>query len=273
MSCSVLMVGCGNMGFAMLKTWMQQDQLDYDFTVLEPNTERHSEISSLGAQVTENADNLSAIGTFDLVFLAVKPQIMATALEGVKGKIEGKTYVSVAAGLPIQFFEKHLGLETSIIRTMPNTPAAVGAGAIAMIGNKNVSASAIQQAEALLKLNGIVCHVDHEEQIDAITALSGSGPAYIFHMAECLEKAGIDMGLPPEIARDFARQTIFGAGKLMHESNETAATLRQSVTSPNGTTQAALEVLMHQDALQKLISGTTKAAKDRSIELAKQTLS
>jgi len=267
------MVGCGNMGFAMLKTWMQQDQLGYDFTVLEPNTERHSEIKALGAKIAKNADNLNEASSFDLVFLAVKPHIMAAALEGVKGKINGKTYVSVAAGLPIQFFEKYLDSTASIIRTMPNTPAAVGAGAIAMMGNENVTPLAIKQAETLLQLNGIVCHVDDEEQIDAITALSGSGPAYIFHMAECLEKAGVDMGLPPQIARDFARQTIFGAGKLMHQSDETAATLRQSVTSPNGTTQAALEVLMHDSALQKLISGTTKAAKDRSIELSKPTLS
>lgn len=261
------------MGFAMLKTWTQQDSLNYDFTVLEPNTTLHNEISGLGAQVTEKAEHLDDIKVFDLVFLAVKPQIMAVALQGIKGKIDGRTYVSVAAGLPIDFFENHLGISASIIRTMPNTPAAVGAGAIAMIGNKNVSSLAFQQTEALLQLNGIVSHVEREEQIDAITALSGSGPAYIFHMAECLEQAGVDMGLPKEVARNFACQTIFGAGKLMHESDETAATLRKSVTSPNGTTQAALEILMHDGALQKLVSKTTKAAEDRSIELAKQTLS
>ena len=128
----------------------------------------------------------------------------------------------------------------------------------------------LMEAQALLKLNGLICTVDNEDQLDAITALSGSGPAYIFHMAECLEKAGIEMGLPTEIARDFAQQTILGAGKLMHESDQSFSMLRQSVTSPNGTTQAALEVLMRDDALEKLMIATTKAAQTRSIELAKE---
>lgn len=273
MSCSVLMVGCGNMGFAMLKTWLETPELDYSFTVIEPNVSLHEDISASGAKVAPSADHMSENSSFDLVFLAVKPQIMAAALDGIKGKIIAKNYVSVAAGLPIEYFENHLGADASIIRTMPNTPAAVGAGAIAIIGNQNVSADAMRQAEELLKLNGIVRHVEHEDQIDAITALSGSGPAYIFHMAECLESAGIDMGLSPELARDFARQTIYGAGRLMHESNQSATHLRQSVTSPNGTTQAALEVLMKDDALQKLVLETTKAAEERSKELAKQTLS
>lgn len=273
MRCSVLMVGCGNMGFAMLKTWLASPDLDCDFTVIEPNLSLHEDIAALGAQITDTADSIDEHSSFDLVFLAVKPQIMAIALEGIKGKIVAKNYVSVAAGLPIKYFEKHLGADASIIRTMPNTPAAVGAGAIAMIGNQNVSPSAMRQAEELLQFNGIVRHVENEDQIDAITALSGSGPAYIFHMAECLEAAGIAMGLSPEIARDFARQTIYGAGKLMHESDQSATHLRQSVTSPNGTTQAALEVLMNEDALQKLVLATTKAAEERSKELAKQTLS
>lgn len=273
MRCSVLMVGCGNMGFAMLKTWTEQKSSHYDFTVIEPNLAQHAAISSLGVTVVAAAEALKNSNPFDLVFLAVKPQIMARALDGMKGNAKGKTYISVAAGLPIAFFETYLGTESAIIRTMPNTPAAVGAGAIAMIGNSNVPALALEQTEYLLALNGLVRHVENEDQLDAITALSGSGPAYIFHMAECLEQAGIEMGLSEAIARDFARQTIFGAGKLLHESTEDAADLRKSVTSPNGTTQAGLERLMQDGALEKLILSTTKAAENRSKELAKQTLS
>lgn len=268
MGCSVLMVGCGNMGFAMLKTWAEQAQTGFEFSVLELNEAQHGPIRALGAKVSTDAADFKTTSPFDLVFLAVKPQFMASALEGLNGIVEGKTYISVAAGLPIAFFEAQLGADASIIRTMPNTPAAVGAGAIAMIGNKNVPATALENTETLLNLNGLICHLAHEDQMDAITALSGSGPAYIFHMAECLEQAGIEMGLQEDIARQFARQTVFGAGQLLHQSDQSAADLRISVTSPNGTTQAGLEVLMYESALQKLMIATTKAAENRSKELA-----
>lgn len=271
MALSVLMVGCGNMGFAMLETWVAASQEDFGFSVIEPNEEAHAKIAALGVTVAASAQALHAEQTFDFVFLSVKPQMMGKAIEGLQGVITGHHYVSIAAGLPCAFFEKYLGADAAIIRCMPNTPAAVNAGALALYANGHVQADALVQVQTLLAHNGMVRMLHDEAQMDAITAISGSGPAYVFHMAECLELAAIELGLAPDLARDFARQTIYGAGALLHQSPESAAHLRKAVTSPNGTTQAGLEVLMQDGALQSLMLATAQAAEKRSEELGRET--
>lgn len=267
---SVLMVGCGNMGFAMLETWVRARHQDFIFSVIEPNVDAHDKISALGVRVATSAAAFHSDQPFDFIFLSVKPQTMGKAIESLEGAVTGSHYVSIAAGLPITFFEKHLGADAAIIRCMPNTPAAVNAGALALCTNSHVAPDALALIQELLAHNGLVHLLSDEAQMDAITAISGSGPAYVFHMAECLELAAMELGLEPELARDFARQTIYGAGALLHQSPESAAHLREAVTSPNGTTQAGLEVLMRDQALQSLILATAKAAETRSEELGRE---
>jgi pyrroline-5-carboxylate reductase len=178
-------------------------------------------------------------------------------------------FVSVAAGIPIQTFEDILGARTPIIRAMPNTPAAISQGITAIIGNDAADASAMAEAEALLNVVGQVVCLQAEAQIDAVTGVSGSGPAYVFHLIESLAAAGTAEGLDPDLAMQLAKATVAGAGALAMASDETPSQLRQNVTSPNGTTQAGLEVLMDPDTgLPPLVTKTVAAATDRSRELA-----
>ena len=178
-------------------------------------------------------------------------------------------FVSVAAGTSIATFEATLGAQSPIIRAMPNTPAAVGRGITAIIGNAHTDTAQMDLAEGLLRAVGQVVRLEDESQMDAVTGVSGSGPAYVFHMIECMAAAGEAQGLAPDLAMQLAKATVAGAGALAEEAEETPAQLRVNVTSPNGTTQAGLEVLMDEDAgLPPLIAATVKAATDRSKELA-----
>jgi len=174
----------------------------------------------------------------------------------------------VAAGKTIASFERHFGAAAAVIRTIPNTPAAVGRGITAMAANRNVSAAQMELARNLLAAVGEVVTVDDEALIDAVTAVSGSGPAYVFYLTECLAAAGEKVGLPAELAMQIARATVAGAGELMRVSGLPAETLRQNVTSPKGTTYAALQVLMAADGLQPLFDKAVAAATRRSRELA-----
>jgi pyrroline-5-carboxylate reductase len=178
-------------------------------------------------------------------------------------------FVSVAAGITIATFEDILGANTPIVRAMPNTPAAIGKGISAIVANAAAPATALDEAEALLNAVGQVVRLDTEGQIDAVTGVSGSGPAYVFHMIETLAAAGEAQGLPADMAMQLAKVTVAGAGALAEAADETPAQLRVNVTSPNGTTQAGLEVLMDTDhGLPPLMKKTVAAATDRSKELA-----
>jgi pyrroline-5-carboxylate reductase len=176
--------------------------------------------------------------------------------------------LSIAAGKTIATFERHFGAGAAVIRTIPNTPAAIGRGITAMAANRRVSPSQRQLATALLSAIGEVVEVPDESLIDAATAVSGSGPAYVFYMTECLAAAGAKAGLAPELAMQLARATVSGAGELMRVTGMPAATLRQNVTSPKGTTHAALQVLMAENGLGPLMDGTVAAATRRARELA-----
>lgn len=255
----LVLLGCGKMGSAMLQGWLAGGLPPASVWVSDPNPSDW--LRGTGVHLNTDLPGQPAI-----VLVAVKPQMMGAALPSLAAMGNGTTlFISVAAGTPIAGFETVLGDKTPIIRAMPNTPAAVARGITAIIGNTQTSAAHLDLAEALLRAVGQVVRLDHEDQMDAVTGLSGSGPAYVFHMIECMAKAGEAQGLAPELAMQLAQATVAGAGALAETAEETPAQLRQNVTSPNGTTQAGLEVLMHPDTgLPPLMLKTVAAATDRS---------
>ena len=212
---------------------------------------------------------IASITDAEVVLVAVKPQLMEEVLPSIVplGK-SNPLIISIAAGKTIATFEKHFGKAAAVIRTIPNTPAAVGRGITAMVANPNVSPAQMQLAESLLSAIGEVVTVDKEELIDCVTAVSGSGPAYVFYLTECLANAAEKIGLPPALAMRLARAPVAGSGELMRVTGTEAATLRQNVTSPKGTTHAALQVLMAENGMAPLLEKAVKAAADRSRELA-----
>lgn len=259
----LVLLGCGKMGSAMLQGWLTDGLPASSVWVLDP---RPSEwLRSTGVQINAELPAKPAI-----VLIAVKPQMMGDALPAIAAMGNGETlFVSVAAGTSIAAFEAALGAQSPIIRAMPNTPAAVGRGITAVIGNGHAGAAHLDLADGLLSAVGQVVRLADEGQMDAVTGVSGSGPAYVFHMIECLAAAGEAQGLAPELAMQLAKATVAGAGALAEAAEEPPAQLRVNVTSPNGTTQAGLEVLMDEGAgLSPLIAATVKAATDRSKELA-----
>jgi len=234
----LVLLGCGKMGSAMLQGWLSDGLPPGSVWVIDPDPSGW--LRGTGVQINAGVPAEPAI-----VLVAVKPQMMGDALPVLRDKGDGATlFVSVAAGTPITLFEQALGLRTPLVRAMPNTPAAVGRGITAIIGNAHASAVQLDQAEMLLRAVGQVVRLDSEDQMDAVTGVSGSGPAYVFHMIECMAKAGEAQGLAPDLAMQLAQATVAGAGALAEAADETPAQLRQNVTSPNGTTQAGLEVLM-----------------------------
>lgn len=259
----LVLLGCGKMGSAMLAGWLKGGLPNTSVWVIDPFPSDW--VQAQGVHV--NAD-LPANPA--LVLIAVKPQMMGEALPTLAAMGSDTLFVSVAAGTSLATYEAALGADSAIIRCMPNTPAAVGQGITALIGNANVSEDQLALSEALLQAVGQTVRLESEDQMDAVTALSGSGPAYVFHMIECLAAAGEAEGLSPELAMKLAQATVAGAGALAEGADETPAQLRVNVTSPNGTTQAGLEVLMDENAgLPPLVHATVKAAAERSRELGR----
>jgi pyrroline-5-carboxylate reductase len=202
--------------------------------------------------------------------LAVKPQVIREVTAGYRRFGDGRTtFLSIAAGTAVATFEEILGERAPIIRCMPNTPAAIGKGMMVTFANERVSDNARKFVADLLSASGRVASIDDESLMDTVTAVSGSGPAYIFHFIECLTAAAESAGLPTETAKLLAMQTVYGAASLAAESREDPGVLRQQVTSPNGTTAAALAVLMGEDRLKRLLTEAVEAARLRSIELGK----
>ena len=269
MSVLIVLVGCGNMGYAMLQGWLKSDRLEApEIAVVEPNDALRERAAKLGVWVGANVDELPADTSPKLVIFAVKPQVMRDIVPAYRrfaGK--GATFLSVAAGTGIGVFEEILGAGTPVIRCMPNTPAAIGRGMMVTCSNPHVTKDAQGFAAELLAASGKVASVDDEALMDAVTAVSGSGPAYIFHFIECLTAAGEKAGLPADTAKLLAMQTVFGAASLAAASDEEPGRLREQVTSPNGTTAAALGVLMGGDRLKTLVEEAVEAARKRSVEL------
>jgi pyrroline-5-carboxylate reductase len=266
----ILLVGGGKMGGALATGWLAAGIEPGQIHIVEPDPARRAALAELGLGTSYAEAGVLPPGLQPRVLLmAVKPQMMATAAPPLRPVVTPACLVlSIAAGTPIAAFEGWFGSTTPIIRAMPNTPAAVGRGATVCCANGASSAADRQLAETLLRAVGIVRWVPEEQLMHAVTALSGSGPAYVFLLIEAMAEAGVALGLPAELATELARETVAGAGELVRRSAEPAAVLRRNVTSPGGTTQAALDVLMAEDGLSDLMSRALEAAARRSRELA-----
>ena len=256
----LVMLGCGRMGGAMLDGWLERGLDPAAVTVLDPAPPEA--LRGRGHRLVEGEAPLDGPSARAVV-LAVKPQVMADALPRVAGA-RGALFVSVAAGLPVAFFEDRLGEGARIVRVMPNTPAAIGQGASALWAAPACTGADRALAQAMTDAVGTSVWLSDEHQMHAVTALSGSGPAYVFHMIEAMAAAGEALGLEPGLALALARRTVAGAGALAADSDEPGA-LREAVTSPGGTTKAGLDVLMA--ALPSLMRRTLEAAENRSREL------
>ena len=261
---TIALAGAGKMGGAMLTGWLSGGLDARRVVVIEPMPS--VEISALVPKGIRL--NPKDAGTVETLVVAVKPQSFREAGAALKARVAASTLVvSIMAGTTIAALQEVCG--GAVVRAMPNTPAAIGRGITVAVAAKNVSAAQRATADALLRATGSVEWVDDESLMDAVTAVSGSGPAYIFLLAEELARAGVAAGLPEALATKLARETVAGSGELLHRSDLPSAMLRQNVTSPGGTTAAALEVLMGKDGMQPLMTRAIAAATARSKELAK----
>jgi pyrroline-5-carboxylate reductase len=264
-------IGAGNMAQAIFGGLIRTGTPAQDITIFEPNTEQ-ADMLVAGLGIRAEAESTAIFENCDVIVLAVKPQVMPVALQSVKGgRLKQNAFlVSIAAGVPIALMQDWLGAEHPIVRVMPNTPALVGAGISGLFADKHVNDDQRQIAESILRAVGSIIWVDDEALIDSVTAVSGSGPAYFFYFIEALERAALDNGLSPEQARLLSLETAFGAAKLALESDASVSTLRERVTSPGGTTQAALDVFENHQ-LADTIAQAVAAAVQRARDLAKQT--
>ncbi|MBI1384628.1 MAG: pyrroline-5-carboxylate reductase [Rhizobiales bacterium] len=264
---SLALIGCGKMGGALLSGWLGAGLAPQHVAAVDPAPPADVAAVLEGAGIV--ASDRYGGGPAEVVVLAVKPQIMDAVLPSTVPAVgAGSLVISVAAGRTLASLAAGLPAGTAIVRVMPNTPSSVGRGMSVLAANAHVTPAQREQASRLLAAVGAVAWVEDEGLMDAVTGVSGSGPAYVFYMVECLERAGIAAGLPAELAGVLARQTVAGAGELLYQSPEPAAVLRQNVTSPNGTTAAGLAVLMADDGLDGLVERTVAAATRRSRELA-----
>lgn len=266
MSATILLIGAGNMGYAMLAGWLAQDP-SLRVHVVEPFADFRDRATTLGAVGVADIAELPEAIRPDLVVLAVKPQMVGPVLRAC-GRYQAATFVSVAAGITLAAMQA--AIAAPIIRCMPNTPAAIGEGMMVLCAASDVAQPARELAERLMASSGAVAWLEDETLMDAVTAISGSGPAYVFHFIEALTQAGLVLGLPHDIAALLAKQTIAGAGRMALRSADTPTVLRQQVTSPNGTTAAALAVLMGHNALIDLVVTAAAAARDRGVALGKE---
>ncbi len=261
----LVLLGCGKMGSAMLAGWLDHGLPAASVWVIDPYPSDW--LKAQGVNINTPLPETPAV-----VLVAVKPQMMGDALPAIQVLGGGSSlFISVAAGTSIATFENVLGDGTPIVRAMPNTPAAIRQGISALIGNAHATDDDLTLAENLLSAIGETVRLESEAQIDAVTGLSGSGPAYVFHLIETLAAAGQAQGLPGDLAMKLAKSTVAGAGALAVAADEDPSQLRVNVTSPNGTTQAALEVLMHEkEGFPDLLRRAVKAATDRSKELSRE---
>jgi pyrroline-5-carboxylate reductase len=261
----LLLVGCGKMGGAMLDGWLSRGLAASDVLVAEP-------VEALwphkaGLRAVGSTSDVSE--TPEIVVLAVKPQTMDAVLPDLKRFAdEGSVFLSIAAGKTLKYFAGHLGSTAKVVRAMPNTPAAVRQGITVACAAKDVSAAEKTRCQQLLEAVGQALWVEDEALMDPVTALSGSGPAYVFLLVEAMAAAGAKLGLSPEMAMQLARATVAGSGELLRQSSEPAQQLRVNVTSPGGTTAEALNILMAADGIQPVFDKALAAASRRSKELA-----
>jgi pyrroline-5-carboxylate reductase len=261
----LLLVGCGKMGGAMLEGWLTRGLAAADVVVAEPI----DALRPRTAGVRAVASTSDVAKKPEIVVLAVKPQSMDGVLPDLKRFAdEGAVFLSIAAGKTLKYFASHLGSTAKVVRSMPNTPAAVRQGITVATAARGVSEAEKKRCHQLLEAVGQVVWVDDEALMDPVTALSGSGPAYVFLLVEAMAAAGAKLGLTPDMAMQLARATVAGSGELLKQSSEPASQLRVNVTSPGGTTAEALKVLMAADGIQPVFDKALAAASRRSKELA-----
>lgn len=262
----LLLVGCGKMGSALLAGWQNIYAEAMRFTVIDPgvakndhpNTNYYAHLSDIPADYAP-----------DLIVLAVKPQQLDELLPEYARRFAANDvlYISIAAGKTVAYFKSHIGTQAKVIRVMPNTPALIGKGMSVMHAPSDVPPHMREMAVKLMQACGQVALIEDESLMDAATAISGSGPAYVFLFLECLTQAGMRAGLEETLSRQLALHTLSGAAQLAEHSKDSPETLRRNVTSPGGTTQAALDVLMQGNGLQILLNEAVDAARKRSVEL------
>lgn len=265
----ITFIGGGNMATSLIGGLLSMDAEANQVRVVDTNP------SPLAARfaIPCYTDYAAGIAGSDVIVLAVKPQVMAEVVKTLAGHLNEAHYpliISVAAGIRLQSLAQWLDKpDAPLVRVMPNTPSLVGCGAAALFANAHVNETQHELAEHILRAVGLTVWLEHEQQMDAVTALSGSGPAYFFLLMELLEKTGVSLGLSKEVARLLTLQTAFGAAKMVLESEDDAATLRARVTSPGGTTEQALNVLQ-EGGLSTLLEKALRAAQQRSVTLAEQ---
>jgi len=261
----LLLVGCGKMGGALLDGWLSRGLATADVLVAEPVEALRPK--KPGLRTVGSTSEISE--TPEIVVLAVKPQTMDAVLPDLRRFAEaGSVFLSIAAGKTLKYFASHLGAAAKMVRSMPNTPAAVRQGITVACAAKGVSAAEKKRCQDLLEAVGQALWVEDEALLDPVTALSGSGPAYVFLLVEAMAAAGAKLGLSLEMAMQLARATVAGSGELLRQSSEAAQQLRINVTSPGGTTAEALKVLMAADGIQPVFDKALAAASRRSKELA-----
>ena len=270
LSGQLLLIGCGKMGGALLSGWLERGVAADRVTVVEPHAPAVADIAARGVQVVNSLDERGDTPPPSVVVLAVKPRNMGAVMPGC-ARLAGPdtVFLSIAAGKTIGYFKDCLGRDAAVVRGMPNTPSAVARGMTVLCADGLASAAQRDLCGGLLEAVGEVAWVEDEDLLDPVTAVSGGGPAYVFLLVEMLAQAGVEAGLPEDLAMRLARVTVSGAGELLHRSDEPAATLRQNVTSPAGTTLEALKVMMAEDGgLRPIVTRAIAAASRRSRELA-----
>ncbi len=268
---TILLVGCGKMGGALLDGWFKRGLSPVDAIVVEPAGRGSVSACSDHRALTVLPHMTDVPRDFrpDVILFAVKPQMADQVVPAYKSfTAQHPVFLSVLAGKPTSYFRKHLGEEAAVVRAMPNTPAAVGKAISVLYAAPGVQEVQARVCEVLMSAVGQVTWIGDESQMDAVTAVSGSGPAYVFLLTECLRDAAIEAGLSPDLAAQLARATVAGAGALLEAGETDPAILRKNVTSPGGTTEAALNVLMGDGGMKPLFGRAVAAAAKRSKELA-----
>lgn len=266
MAVPLLLIGAGRMGGALLKGWLKRGLGPVIVVDTNPSPEL-KRIAKRGVRLLKSVDDVPL--KLRACVIALKPQVLKTEAVKLKSIAQsGVPMISIAAGSSIRMMTKAWGKSARVIRAMPNTPGSIGEGISALYAPRNATRADRKLAESLLAALGQTVWVKHETDIDSVTAVSGSGPAYVFLMVECLAAAGRKEGLPADVALQLARQMVIGAGALLKADSASADELRRNVTSPHGTTEAALKVLMAKDGLEPLIKRAVSAARKRARELA-----
>ncbi len=264
----LLLVGAGKMGSAMAAGWLEQGLAPQDLIIQDPAPCEDAQ-KLISEHELVSGENPALPSPPAIIVLAIKPQMMAQILPALAQKAnEQSLFLSIAAGQNLKTLASHLGDKQPIVRAMPNTPASIGRGMSVACANQTVTGAQVEHCITLLSAVGEIAWIDDEAQMDAVTAVSGSGPAYLFALTECMALAGINQGLDAKLSWQLAKTTMEGAGALMRHSPNNPVILRKNVTSPGGTTQAALDVLMGKKGLPKLMDKAIRAATQRSKELS-----